>query len=611
MCGICGIINLNKKPVSESSVRGMMSAMKHRGPDDDGVYIKENIGLGFVRLSILDLSMAGHQPMVSDDKRFVILLNGEIYNYIELRKELKEKGYSFKSGSDTEVLLNCYIEWGESCLSRLNGMFAFAVLDTVSNDLFAVRDRFGIKPFYYYIDGDRFVFASDIPPILSVLGNKKEAEESIIFDYLVFNRTNHSRKTFFKNILKLQHGHTLTLKAGVKTIKKWYSLPEQVSCHNSIQFKEKEFLEELKSSIDLQLRSDVPVGTCLSGGLDSSAITSLVLTNKHNVDLHSFSAVYQEGQRGDESEYIAEFHEKNLKIHYTYPSDESLLIDLNDFIITLSEPVPTTSIYAEYKVMELARKHCTVLLNGQGADELMAGYHYFYGYYFRDLFKTYSWGTFLNELFQYTKTHRSAFGIKALAFSMNPRYLRHYKNHDFINQAFYNSLYDQSNSLFDDFYKSKSLKEFLLNHFEYKFEHHLLWADKTGMKFSLETRFPFLDHNLVEKTLSIPTSNYIKDGYTKVIMRNALKGILPEKIRMRKDKVGFSTPEADWFRNKKFQAILEDVIESKSFGERGYFNVNECRKQFRLLQKYGKYSPEFWKWVHLELWFRRFIDGSA
>jgi asparagine synthase (glutamine-hydrolysing) len=610
MCGICGIIRFDNKSVQEAHLREMMRIMKHRGPDDEGIFIKDNTGLGFVRLSIIDLSMAGHQPMFSTDKRYVILLNGEIYNYIELREELKSKGYIFRSGSDTEVLLNSYIEWGKLCLHRLNGMFAFIVLDTYTNELFAARDRFGIKPFYFYRDKNQFLFASDIPPVLKILSHKKEPEDSVIFDYLVFNRTNQGEKTFFKNIQKLQHGHFLTINSGQIEINRWYSLPDQLSHYSSIQFNENDFLEELKSSVNLQLRSDVPVGTCLSGGIDSSAITALVLNNKQNVDLHSFSAVYQKDQKGDESEYISEFKEKNLKLHYTFPTDESLIEDLNKFVFALSEPFPSTSIYAEYKVMELAKKHCTVLLNGQGADELMAGYHYFYGYYFRDLIKTNSWGKFLNEVFQYTRTHKSVYGLKTLVFSMSPRSLRHFKNHDFIDQTFYYDFYNKTNSLFDVFYKSKTLKEFLINHFEYKFEHHLLWADKTGMQFSLETRFPFLDHNLVEKTLSIPSENYIKNGYTKVIMRNALKDILPEKIRMRKDKVGFSTPEADWFKNKKLQNILQDIIESDSFKGRGYFDVKQCKKEFKSFQNYHKYNPEFWKWINLELWFSKFIDQA-
>jgi asparagine synthase (glutamine-hydrolysing) len=400
--------------------------------------------------------MAGHQPMISSDGRYVIILNGEIFNFIELREELKDF-YHFTSNTDTEVLLAAYIKWGESCLDSLNGMFAFAILDTISNNLFIARDRFGIKPLYFYNDQEKFLFASDIPPLLKILKHKKSPEDSIIFDYLVFNRTNHIEKTFFKDIFKLQHGHYLTIKSGKINIYRWYSLPDKLSHYNSFQFDENDFLEELKSSINLQLRSDVPVGTCLSGGLDSSAITSLVLNNRQNVDLHSFSAIYQKGQKGDESKYITEFKDKNLKIHYTSPSDDSLLEDLNKFIISLSEPVPTTSIYAEYKVMELAKNHCTVLLNGQGADELMAGYHYFYGYYFRDLIKADSWGKFLNELFQYTKIHRSIYGLKTLAFSMSPRSLKHFKNHDYIDSAFYNNFYNKTMCLFDIFYKSLNL----------------------------------------------------------------------------------------------------------------------------------------------------------
>jgi asparagine synthase (glutamine-hydrolysing) len=352
----------------------------------------------------------------------------------------------------------------------------------------------------------------------------------------------------------------------------------------------------------------VPVGTCLSGGLDSSAITSLVLENKNVKNLHSFSAVYQKGQRGDESEFIEEYTNSNLDIHYTYPTSNSLLEDLQKLILSQSEPVPSTSIYAEYKVMELAKNNCTVLLNGQGADEILAGYHYFYGYYFRDLLKENRWGKFLNEIFQYSKLQRSGLALKYLAFSIYPRLLKHYKNHAHLDSSFYNNCYNKDNAIFDNFYQSKSLKEFLINHFEYKFEHHLLWADKTGMYFSLETRFPFLDHNLVEKTLSLKSENYIKDGYTKAIMRDALIGILPEKIRLRRDKIGFSTPEMEWFKDVRLLKLLEEAIYSDSFKERGYFNQKNCQALIENFKKTKKGTVDFWKWLHLELWFREYID---
>ena len=606
MCGICGIINRDKKRVEEAPLQEMMRKMKHRGPDDEGIYIKDNIGFGFVRLSILDLSYSGHQPMLSQDGRYVIILNGEIFNYIELREELRGS-YSFMSNTDTEVLLASYMKWGEKCLDRLNGMFAFAIFDTLKMEVFGARDRFGIKPVYFYIDNDKFIFASDIPPILSQLEGKPEAEDSIIFDYLVFNRTNHTDKTFFKKIKKLPHGHSVTIRDGEVEIKKWYDLSSGIKAYAGSSFNKSEFLEELEQSVRLQLRSDVPVGTCLSGGLDSSAITSLILRNRAE-GLHSFSAIYGKGKPGDESEFIAEYNNSGLSQHFTSPSCTSLLSDLDRFIESLTEPVPTTSIYAEYKVMELAKKNCTVILNGQGADEILAGYHYFYGYYFHDLLKEFKWKKLLNEFYNYEKLHRSDKALRYLAFSIYPRSLRHYKSHLHLDNAFYNRFYNSDNTLFDSFYSSKSLKEFLINHFEYKFEHHLLWADKTGMSFSLETRFPFLDHQLVEKTLSLEPEAYIHRGYTKAIMRDALQGVIPEKIRLRKDKTGFSTPEADWFRDKNFKDLLSEVVYSDSFRNRGYFNVKNCQQRLKDDPAHGNKNSDFWKWIHLELWFRKYID---
>jgi asparagine synthase (glutamine-hydrolysing) len=607
MCGICGIIHFNNNPVQEAPLRKMMHIMKHRGPDDEGVYIKENIGFGFVRLSILDLSMAGHQPMVSNDGRYVIVLNGEIFNYIELREELKGF-YRFVSNTDTEVLLASYLKWGESCLDRLNGMFAFMILDTLTMEVFGARDRFGIKPFYYYQDKEVFIFASDIPPILSQLKEKAGAEDSIIFDYLVFNRTNHTEKTFFQNVKKIPHGHLLSIKARKTQIKKWYDLKYNINRYTNSKFDENNFLEELTNSINLQLRSDVTVGTCLSGGLDSSAITSLIMLNKNREQLHSFSAVYKKGQKGDESEFIEEYNNTNLNRHFTYPTSTTLLDDLQKFITSLTEPVPTTSVYAEYKVMELTKNNCTVILNGQGADEILAGYHYFYGYYFHDLLKEFKWAKLLNELYHYTKLQKSDRALRYFAFSIYPRLLKHYKGHSFLEDSFYEQYYNSDNVVLDSFYDSKNLKEFLIKHFEYKFEHHLLWADKTGMNFSLETRFPFLDHHLVEKTLSLNSDAYIKKGYTKVIMRNALKGILPEKIRLRKDKIGFSTPEEEWFMDKNLLDLLHEVVYSESFKNRGYFNVKNCKVQLENYRRTKKGSSDFWKWIHLELWFRQYID---
>ena len=211
MCGIAGIVRFDRKPVKKDEVLKMMRVIKHRGPDDEGVYVDGAVGLGQVRLSILDLSAAGHQPMTDESGRYTIIQNGESYNYIELREELKALGYSFKSETDTEVVLNGYIEWGEAVLERLNGMFAMAIYDKEAQTVFLARDRFGVKPFYYYVDGEQMVFASEIPAILEVLEGKPKANEDAIFDYLVFNRTDQTEETFFKGIFKLQHGCCMTI----------------------------------------------------------------------------------------------------------------------------------------------------------------------------------------------------------------------------------------------------------------------------------------------------------------------------------------------------------------------------------------------------------------
>jgi asparagine synthase (glutamine-hydrolysing) len=394
MCGICGIINFNNQPVQDSSIRCMMQKMKHRGPDDEGVLIEDNIGLGFVRLSIIDLSPAGHQPMFSFDKRYVIVYNGEIYNYIELRQQLIDEGFVFSTQTDTEVLLNAYIKWGEDCLNHLNGMWAFGILDRNAGTVFVSRDRYGIKPLYYLQTSEFFAFASEISPLLCLLPSKPTPDFQTIFDYLVFNRTDQTENTFFNEFKKLQHGCKLTIvvkrlmteiqKPDLHaSIKKWYDIKEKVL--NSKGFKDSiEFRELFSSAIGLQLRSDVPVGVCLSGGLDSSSIVSVLLQDYEKNDLNTFSAVYNKGQTGDESDFIDEYKPLLNNMFYTTPDADSLEYDLFQFIKAQEEPMPDTSPYAQFKVMESAKGKVVVTLDGQGADEELAGYHYFFGFFFKE-----------------------------------------------------------------------------------------------------------------------------------------------------------------------------------------------------------------------------------
>lgn len=608
MCGVCGIINFDGRVVRNEQIQSMMKLMKHRGPDDEGVFVDENVGLGHVRLSIIDLSSAGHQPMFSKDGRYCIIHNGEVYNYIELREQL-EKKYKFISQTDTEVILNSFIEWGTNCLDKFNGMFAFVIYDRWTKEIFAARDRFGIKPFYYYQDDKKLIFASEIQAILSVLAQKPEPDNQVIFDYLVFNRTDQTAKTFFKSIKKLQHGHTITIDNRRISSKKWYDLAANLGKPFASP---DEYKELFSSAVGLRLRSDVPVGVCLSGGLDSSSITSVLINEYQKNDLHTFSAVYGDGQKGDESPFINCYSTLLKNMFYARPSADTLFDDLHSFINAQGEPFGSTSIYAQYKVMELAKEHVTVLLDGQGADEQLGGYHYFFGFLFKELLKGFRFLNLGKEILFYLKNHRSLYGLEALLYLLLPSGLktklrtseRTYLAADFKNR------YSASNAIVDNLYKSKNLHESFLDHFEYKLEHLLKWEDRNSMWFSLESRMPFLDYRLVEKTLSLTTSQIFNNGMTKHILRQAMKGIVPEKIRLRKDKVGFQTPEDEWFRTKKFRELILDTIHSKLFAERGYCNNEKVKTLYQKhLNGEINISQEIWKWLELELWFKEFIDS--
>jgi asparagine synthase (glutamine-hydrolysing) len=612
MCGICGIINFDNSPVERIQIAQMMQAMKHRGPDDEGVYVKDNVGLGFVRLSILDLSISGHQPMLDDSGKFLILFNGEVYNFIEIRDILKNKGYQFRSNTDTEVVLKSYLEWGEDCLNHFNGMWAFVIHNIEDKELFFARDRFGIKPFYYFKDDKQFIFSSEITPILQTNPQLRTVNDSIVFDYLLTNRTNHTENTFFRSIKKLQHSSKINIKInkGIINIGRWYSLNNS---NNSGYTNSENFKEDLVSAINMQLRSDVPIGLCLSGGLDSSSIGATVSKIIGRKDIHSFSAVYGLGQKGDESEFIREFSGYIDNIHFTYPTIGSFTNNMDAFVNCLEEPVPGTSEYAEFKVMELAKDYCTVILNGQGVDEYLAGYHYFIGFLLKQRAMELKFINILQEVYKYYKIHGSVYPIQAGIFFMLPPWLKKFllfKKNDYLSSQFFNEYSKQKQDFsLDILYSSKTLKESFLNHFEYKFEHHLLWADKSGMAFSLETRFPFLDHNIVEKMLNTDTSLVYINGITKIILRQAMKGIIPEKVRNRMDKVGYETPEDEWFRSEIFQKYFLEIINSEQFKNRPYFDSDEV---YRLNAQHilGKKNngKEIWKILHLELWIRKFID---
>jgi asparagine synthase (glutamine-hydrolysing) len=606
MCGIAGIINFNDIAVEEGSIRLMMNKIKHRGPDDEGVFIKDNFGLGHVRLSIQDLSDAGHQPMFSNDKRYSIIFNGEIYNFIELRNELKEK-YIFKTKTDTEVILAAYKEWGEACLDRFNGDWAFVIYDSIKKEFFGARDRYGIKPFYYYFENEQLIFASEIKAIIPLLENR-QPNDKLIYEYLVYNRTDQSNETFFQNIFKLKHGHYFTITNNQFETKQWYNLEDKLQ---NVNLSFDDYRKEVRSSIDLRLRSDVPVGVSLSGGIDSSTVTSIVYHDLGLKEIKTFSAVYGKDQWADESNFIDAYKKELSNMNFTTPSDKSFFTDFKSFIYAQGEPLASIGPYAQYKVMQLAKGNVVVTLDGQGADEMLAGYHYFFGGYFKELISNLKFKTLSKEIYHYLVKHKSIYALKYLAFYLLPNSLKSNvgrKIYGNINNDFAEK-WSKKSTIGSDLYNPKSLNASLIQHFEYKLEHLLKWDDLNAMNFSIESRVPFLDHNLVEKTLSLPPGLKIKNAETKYILRESVKDILPQKIYKRRDKKGFSTPSDQWFRSDSFKEYIIELLDSSSFRKRGYFDVNQCKNKYKQhLEGKIDITKDIWKWINLEVWFKEFID---
>jgi asparagine synthase (glutamine-hydrolysing) len=393
MCGIAGIIsNTQITGADVDLVNKMNTVQKHRGPDDEGFYSDKSCVLGHRRLSIIDLSKDGHQPFSSDDGRFHLIYNGEIYNYIELRDELKQLGWKFRTKTDTEVLLKAYQQYGEKCLPKFNGMFAFVIYDSHDNCLFLARDRMGVKPLYYAIVGSALYFASEIKALRVLPSLKLTVNYQTLFDYIVFNRTDVYDETFFHEIRRVPKGFFGTYDRDGLKLTQWWNPENYIEniCTDDDREKILARIDEiLISAVQLRMRSDVPVGSCLSGGLDSSILTGILFS--HNMiakNYATFTASFP-GHPIDETKYIDVLNRKYaFRNHRTLPTAESAYDRLKDFVYTNDEPTTSPSFYSQFEVMRLAKEHgVTVLLDGQGGDEVFAGYQYFHGFYLNGLLR--------------------------------------------------------------------------------------------------------------------------------------------------------------------------------------------------------------------------------
>lgn len=662
MCGIVGVLYLNEQPVDKDLFKSLTGMIAHRGPDDEGyLFVHTNSGifaaaggentpkaiydaclpytptlsldqipdkaynlaLSNRRLAIVDLTPAGHQPMCNEDGTIWIVHNGEIYNFPELRGELDSLGHSFVSNTDTEVILHAYEEWGPDCLNKFNGMWAFCIWDSKNRKLFCARDRFGIKPFYYYLDGNLFAFASEIKPLL-MIGASREPNDALVYDFLRWGiLDHHSDETFFKGIKKLPSSHYLSIDLkGALTIQRYWNLEVtgEIESKYDDEVYAKQFRELFIDAVRLRLRSDVPIGSCLSGGLDSSSIVcvanKLMFPNVNDNFSTSerqktFSACFED-RRFDEREYIEEVLRKtHAERNYVFPTPEGYLKELDRLLWHQEEPFGGTSIYAQWCVMKRARdRGVIVMLDGQGGDEQLAGYRKFYIFYFLELAKRREYARLLLEASQFFFSREI---LKTLNLRKGLRYFalgdKSLRVGDFLTDDFKQSFAERQPNFGYRGDLGQRIKEDL---FAFSLPILLRYEDKNSMAHSLEARLPFLDYRLAEMIASLPLTQKMRGGWTKYVLRQAIREFLPEKICQRKSKLGFVTPEDFWFRSTVISRSVSSAFSEPAFIGR-YVRVGKLIDHFhKYLAGRSIYQSEiFFRFFILEQWGRKFIQGSS
>jgi asparagine synthase (glutamine-hydrolysing) len=573
MCGIIGAFSTSKNNLIKS-VKDAREKLNHRGPDDRGLEVFQisrkncnelsgSLVLGHTRLSILDLSQDGQQPMCSKDRRYVITFNGEIYNYKELRVELESKGFVFKSDSDTEVLLKSWEHWGEESLKRLVGMFAFVVYDNEKNSLTMVRDAFGIKPLFYAKENDYLAFASETSALLELMPSRPTPNWQTAFNYLTSARVDRREDTFYEGIKQLLPGHLLEidLKSKIRISPKRWWYPS-IKENSNLTFEEsKEFLrEKFLNNVRLQLRSDVPLGAALSGGIDSTAVVCAMRRLEPTMEIKTFSYISRDSSKNEEkwvdivNEYV---RAKSYKIQI-HKSD--IFNDLDTLIKIQGEPFGSPSIYGQYRVFKkISESGVKANLDGQGADELLAGYFGYPHARFKSLiaqkdifkiwklfkglrknFNQYPKREFLQALFKRFEHHF----ISKRAEQFGERYLNQMFSDQFTEERLTCSNLNNYRELTSHLRDALTGKKGLVNLLRYE--------DRNSMIHSIESRVPFLTIDMAEFVLSLPENFLLSDeGVTKYVFREAMRGIVPDEILDRKDKIGFETPDNQWLLAEK------------------------------------------------------------
>lgn len=626
MCGIIAIHHENSLPIDARLLKKMGDTLHHRGPDDEGIFIENQIGFFHKRLSIIDLS-GGHQPMTDND--CTITFNGEIYNYVELRQGLVQKGYHFKTHSDTEVILKMYQEYGEDSIALLNGMFAFLLYDRKKQILLAARDHFGIKPLYYYHDSGKKIFASEIKAILAHPEVQAEFNQESLNEYLTFQFVL-GEKTLFKNINKVLPGHFLVIDLNdflKNRLVKYWEPTFRIDNHHTLEYFVYELQRLLEDTIKIQLRSDVPLGTYLSGGIDSSIVT--LLASRHIPDnLKTFTGAFREGSAFDETGYANLVGRHcNAQMFKIYPTEADFVEVLPKLIYQMDEPTVGPGLFPQYMVSKMASGKVKVILGGQGGDEIFGGYTRYVIAYLEQALKGAIYETNdegehivslqsivpnLSSLKQYVPMMRNFWRTGAFE-DMDRRYFH---------------LIDRSEStldLYTEDFRQRYDKEQIFSNFQQLFNHPdtrsyfnkmtnfdmfgslpglLQVEDRVSMAVSLESRVPLLDKRIVDLIASMPVAMKFKGGEMKYILKKAARNILPPEILNRKDKMGFPVPLSIWAKNGASD-FIKDTLLCPNCKKRGIFAP---KKMEQLIDNEQSYGRTLWGALCLELWFQQFID---
>jgi asparagine synthase (glutamine-hydrolysing) len=604
MCGIAGSLDLRAHRSDEQMVAAMTDLISHRGPDDAGLLVAPPVTLGHRRLSILDLSPGGHQPMPSHDRRLWITYNGEIYNYKELAAELRGRGWSFATTCDTEVLLAAYQEWGVASLDRLNGMFAFAIWDRERKELFLARDRFGVKPLYYTTVEGRFRFASEIKALLLDPAVPRVANEPRVLDFLAYGFTDHTAETLFQGILQLPPGARLVVRPGRDAPEpvRWYE-PRPADLNGTSPAAG--LRERLVDAVALRLRSDVPVGTTLSGGLDSSSVTAIatMLRRQEGLEPAPTYSARAVDPLIDEGRYMEPVLAQTGAPNRAFtPREVDLLDHLDHVLWHMDEPFHSAAVYGNWKLSELARTGgVTVLLDGQGGDEALAGYEYLlYPGLFATLLRQGRLGTILREVrgrraLQGATPVQSLKEVVKLAF---PAGVRATDPPAWLRTAALAPPPLPGPSLTAHHLYGLAVQPLPM------YNHQL---DRNTMSVALEARNPVLDYRIVECGLALRPEDHVRAGYTKWTLREAVRDLLPSDVVDRPRKQGFSTDETHWMRGA-LGDVMQQTFTGPALGSRPFIDRGLLVDELERHRRGENHHVPLWRAFIVERWFNLFID---